>query len=77
MFEFKSFATEYLSEGSTAGIAPFGFMVTQHYVVFHFQQVETLFYFFHGGAVALFGNVACYQYEIDAVGCINLCNGTQ
>lgn len=41
MFEFKSFATEYLSEGSTAGIAPFGFMVTQHYVVFHFQQVET------------------------------------
>ena len=72
MFEIKSLAAEYFSESGTAGIAPFGFVITQRYIVFYFQQVKAWFYFLHGRTVTFFGKVACYQYEIKAVGCVDL-----
>ena len=37
MLEFKAFAAEYLTEGSTTGVAPFGFMVTEDHVILCFQ----------------------------------------
>ena len=37
VFEFKAFVAEDFTESRTAGITPFGFVITQHDIILHFQ----------------------------------------
>ena len=76
MLEFKAFAAENLTEGSTTGVATFVLKVTEYNLIQSYHKKKSHYDFNHIGTVALFGDVARNQNKVDTVYRIYLRDGT-